>query len=33
LTYEELSEDVIDEILELLEQKEVEDDKTMERCV
>jgi len=32
MEYEELSEDVIDNILELLEQREVEDDKTMERC-
>ena len=32
LTYEELEEDVIDDILELLEQAEVDHDKTMERC-
>ena len=32
LTYEELEEDVIDSILELLEQGEVEHDKTLERC-
>lgn len=32
LTYEELDEDIIDEILDLLEQEEVEHDKTWERC-
>jgi len=32
LQYEELDEEIIDEILELLEQGEVEYDKTMERC-
>lgn len=31
-SYEKLGEDIIDEILELLEQAEVEHDKTMERC-
>jgi hypothetical protein len=32
MSYEELDEEIIDEILELLEQAEVEYDKTMERC-
>lgn len=32
MPYEELDEEIIDEILELLEQAEVEYDKTMERC-
>lgn len=32
MTYDDLSEEIIDEILELLEQGEVEQDKTFERC-
>ena len=32
MSYEQLDEEIIDEILELLEQAEVEQDKTWERC-